>query len=62
MEKFDLNVKFLHFIENNCPKTCISQIKCLTLHQENKILIHLKNYNYGKENLRQVNCHLSKEL
>ena len=50
MEKFDLNVKFLFFIENNCPKTCISQIKCLTLQQENKIFIDLKNnYDYEKE-------------
>ena len=34
MEKFDLNVKFLHFIENNSSFSCISQIKCLSLHQE----------------------------
>ena len=50
MEKFDLNVKNFPFIKNNCSKVCISQIKCLTLQQENKFLIHLKNnYDYEKE-------------
>ena len=47
--KFDLNVKFLFFIENNSAFSCISQIKCLTLQQENKIFIHLNNYDYEKE-------------
>ena len=49
-EKFDLNVKNLPFIENNSSFPCVSQIKCLTLQQENKINIHLKNnYDYEKE-------------
>ena len=62
MERFDLNVKSLLFIENNSSFPCISQIKCLSLHQENKINIHLNIYNYGKENLWQVNCHISEKL
>ena len=49
MEKFDLNVKNLTFIKNNCSKVCISQIKYLTLQQENKNNIHLNNYDYEKE-------------
>ena len=49
MENFDLNVKILHFIKNNYSKVCIYQIKCLTLHQEKTILIHLNNYDYEKE-------------
>ena len=48
-EKFDLNVKNPSFIKNNCSKVCISQIKCLTLQQENKNNIHLNNYDYEKE-------------
>ena len=48
-DKFDLNVKNLPFIENNSTFPCISQIKFLTLQQENKIFIHLNNYDYEKE-------------
>ena len=40
--KFDLNVKIPPFIENNSSFPCTSQIKCLTLHQENKIINPLK--------------------